>query len=125
MYAAEIAVTVLGLLFLAGITWFFWGPRSGGVRAPLTAAGNQELTILVKGGYTPDVVEVDADLPVRLTFRREESAVCTEKVLFPDFDRAVALPQGELVTVEFTPRMRGEFPFTCEMGMVRGRLVVR
>ena len=125
MTAAQVIVTIGGLAAIAAIAWFFWGPRGIGTRAALTSSGKQELMVLVKGGYTPDVIEVRAGSPVRLNFRREESAACTEMVVFPDFDRAVQLPQGETVAIEFTPQEAGEFGFSCQMGMVRGRLVVR
>lgn len=125
MGTADILVILGGLLAIAGVAWFFWGPRRSGARAVLTSAGVQELMVLVKGGYSPDVIEVAAGTPVRLSFRREESAACTEMVVFPDFDRAVQLPEGETVPVEFTPETPGEYGFSCQMGMTRGRLLVR
>lgn len=125
MELAQIVVTLGGLLLMAAVAWFFWGPRGSGAKAALTSSGAQELMVLVKGGYTPDVIEVDAGIPVRLSFRREESAACTEMVVFPEFDRAAKLPEGENVAVEFTPETPGEYGFSCEMGMVRGTLVVR
>ena len=124
MGIAEVIVTLAGLAAIGGVAWFFWGPRGDGVRAAVTSSGSQELMVLVKGGYSPDVIRVAAGTPVRLNFRREESAACTEMVVFPDFDRAVQLPQGETVAVEFTPEEPGEYGFSCQMGMVRGRLVV-
>ena len=125
MGIAQLLVTLGGLAAMAAVAWFFWGPRGSGTRATVTSSGKQELMVLVKGGYTPDVIEVEAGTPVRLNFRREESAACTEMVVFPDFDRAVGLPQGETVPIEFTPTTPGEYGFSCQMGMVRGRLVVR
>jgi plastocyanin domain-containing protein len=125
MELAQIVVTIGGLALMGAVAWFFWGPRGKGVRAALTSSGAQELMILVKGGYTPDVIEVEAGTPVRLNFRREESAACTEMVVFPDFDRSAKLPEGEVVPVEFLPAEPGEYGFSCEMGMVRGTLVVR
>jgi plastocyanin domain-containing protein len=122
---AQIAVTLTGLLTIAAIAWFFWGPRRAGVSAGLTSAGFQEATILVKGAYTPDVVVVEHGKPVRLTFRREETAACSEKVLFPDFHKSAELPEGELVPVEFTPEEPGEYEFTCGMGMLHGKVLVR
>lgn len=124
MGIAEILVTLGGLAAIAAVAWFFWGPRGEGTRAAVTSSGRQELMILVKGGYTPDVVQVQAGTPVRLNFLREESAACTEMVVFPDFDRAAQLPEGETVPVDFTPEEPGEYQFSCQMGMVRGRLVV-
>lgn len=125
MGIAQVIVTLGGLAAICGVAWFFWGPRGSGARAAVTSSGIQELMVLVKGGYSPDVIEVTAGTPVRLNFRREESAACTEMVVFPDFDRAVQLPQGHTVPVEFTPQNPGEYGFSCQMGMVRGRLLVR
>ena len=124
MESAEIIVTILGLALMAGVAWFFWGPRGEGAQAALTSSGRQELMILVKGGYTPDVVQVKAGTPLRLNFRREESSACTEMVVFPDFDKAAQLPEGETVAVDFVPEAPGEYEFSCQMGMVRGLLVV-
>jgi plastocyanin domain-containing protein len=81
--------------------------------------------ILVKGAYTPDVIEVERGKPVRLSFRREETAPCSEKVIFPAFHRSAELPEGEVVPVEFVPEQPGEYEFTCGMGMLRGKVVVR
>ena len=87
-------------------------------------AGDEQLMILVKGGYTPDVIVVQKDRPVRLNFRREETASCSEMVLLPDFEQSARLPAGETVAVEFTPHDAGEFEFACQMGMLRGKLIV-
>ena len=125
MSIAEVLVTLGGLAAVIGVAWFFWGPRRTSARATLTSSGMQELMVLVKGGYNPDVIEVTAGTPVRLSFRREESTACTEMVVFPEFDRAVQLPEGETVPVEFTPETPGEYGFSCQMGMTRGKLLVR
>ena len=124
MGIAEIVVTLGGIVALAAVARFVWGPRREGTRAVITPSGRQELMVLVKGGYTPEVIQLRAGTPVRLNFRREESAACTEMVVFPDFDRAAQLPEGETVPVDFVPEQAGEYEFSCQMGMVRGRLVV-
>jgi plastocyanin domain-containing protein len=121
----QILVTVAGVLAIAGVAWFFWGPRRAGVKAALTSAGAQEATIVVKGAYTPDVIVVEHGKPVRLSFVRQETAACSEEVVFPDFARRAQLPEGELVPVEFTPDQAGEYEFHCGMGMLRGKVVVR
>jgi plastocyanin domain-containing protein len=118
-------VTLSGVLAIAGVAWFFWGPRGAGVRAALTPSGRQEATIVVKGAYTPDVILVERGKPVRLSFLRQETAACSEEVVLPDFARRVQLPEGELVAVDFTPQDAGEYEFHCGMGMLRGRVLVR
>jgi plastocyanin domain-containing protein len=87
-------VTAVGLLLVAFIVWFFRMKRTKGVRATATAGGYQEAMILVKGGYTPDVVLVQHGKPVRLNFRREETASCSDTVLIPDFNKSAKLPTG-------------------------------
>ena len=117
-------VTVAGLALVAFIVWFFWVKRSTGFRATETSGGYQEAMILVKGGYTPDTIIVRRGKPVRLNFRREETASCSDKVIFEHFGKSAELPTGELVAVELMPTEAGEFAFACPMGMFRGRLIV-
>ena len=124
MTATDIPVILGGLAAIGGIAVFFWGPRRGGFRAPVSSSGYQEALVLVKGGYTPDVIVVRHGKPVRLSFRREESAACSEMVVFGDFGKSARLPEGETVPVEFLPERPGEYEFTCQMGMFRGKLVV-
>ncbi len=80
--------------------------------------------VLVKGGYTPDVIVVEKGKPVRLNFVRTESASCSEMVLIPDLRKSAKLPEGETVPVEFLPDKAGEFEFQHQMGMLRGKLIV-
>ena len=117
-------VTLIALAFVAFIVWFFWLKRAKGTRAPETSGGYQEVMILVKGGYTPDTIVVRAGKPVRLNFRREETAACSEKVIFADFGKSADLPTGKIVSVELMPKEPGEYEFACAMGMFRGRLIV-
>ncbi|CAG1007477.1 hypothetical protein ANAEL_03541 [Anaerolineales bacterium] len=73
---------------------------------------------------TPDLIVVKAEQPVRLRFTHRESSACSEMVLFPDFNRSAKLPEGEEVAVEFTTDKSGEYGFQCQMGMLRGKLIV-
>jgi len=124
MNTAQIIVTIGGLALGLFIAWFFWFAPKGKTRAAAGAGGAQEVAITVKGGYTPDVIVVRAGQPVRLRFTRQESSACTEKVLFPDFNQNALLPEGQEVTLEFTPDKPGEYGFQCQMGMLRGKLIV-
>ena len=124
MTFADVVVLVVGLALIVGIAWFFWGPRKAGTRAAVASSGYQEAMVLVKGGYTPDVIVVQHGKPVRLTFRREETAACSEMVVFGDFGKSAKLPTGQSVPVEFVPERTGEYEFACQMGMLRGKLIV-
>ncbi len=120
----KILVTVFGLAGIAFIAWFFWMSKKEGTRAAVTSSGYQEAMVLVKGGYTPDVIVVEHGKPVRLNFLREESASCSEMVILADFDKSAHLPEGQTVPIEFLPDKPGEFEFACQMGMFRGKLIV-
>ncbi|HZK67045.1 MAG TPA: cupredoxin domain-containing protein [Chloroflexota bacterium] len=124
MTADKLIVIFGGLATVVGIAWFFWGPRKGGYRAAVTSGGYQEAMVLVKGGYTPDVIVVQRGRPVRLNFRREETAACSEMVILGDFGKSAHLPEGQVVPVEFLPEKAGEYEFACQMGMLKGKLVV-
>jgi plastocyanin domain-containing protein len=120
----QIAVNVVGLALIALIVWFFWMKKTTGTRAGLTSGGYQEQMVLVKGGYTPDVIVVERGKPVRLNFVRQESAACSEMVLLPAFGKSANLPEGQTVPVEFMPSEPGEYEFACQMGMFRGKVIV-
>ncbi|MDQ2904996.1 MAG: cupredoxin domain-containing protein [Chloroflexota bacterium] len=124
MTFSNILALLIGLGLIGGIAWYFWGPRQGGTRAATTSTGYQEAMVLVKGGYTPDVIVVQHGKPVRLNFRREETAACSEMVIFNAFGKSAQLPTGETVPVEFLPEKAGEYEFSCQMGMFRGKLIV-
>ncbi len=123
MDRTEIFVLVSAVVSIVVILWFFFGARES-VAATVSGTGVQEIKITVKGGYAPDVIVVKEGVPVRLDFYRDESASCTEQVVFGDFGIARDLPAFKTTSIEFTPDKVGEFIFACGMNMVRGKLVV-
>ena len=123
MDTAEIIVVIGGISLIAFVLWYFFGEREA-TAAVVNEAGVQEIDVTVKGGYSPDVIAVDRGRPVRLNFRREETSSCSEQVILGDFGIARDLPAFKTTPVEFTPERSGEFPFTCGMNMLHGKLIV-
>lgn len=123
MDGAEIGVLGGGLLLIGLVLWYFFGEREA-VAAGATERGVQEIRVTVKGGYSPDLIVVRQHQPVRIDFYRDETASCSDRVVFADFGVARDLPAFETTAVEFTPDTPGEFTFTCGMHMMRGTLIV-
>jgi plastocyanin domain-containing protein len=124
MTITEIVINGIGLGLIGLIVWYFWLYRREGIQIGETD-GLQEATINVKGGYNPDVIVVKRDKPVRLHFNRQESSLCSEMVIFDYENISARLPEGQTVTVEFTPQKAGEIGFQCQMGMLRGKVIVQ
>ena len=80
--------------------------------------------VRVKGGYRPSVLHGRVGERLRILFRREETASCSQYVVFPDFGKSAMLPPFEEVAVELLPERAGEYEFTCQLGMLRGRLII-
>ncbi len=123
MSLLDILVVALGAGLIGWELWYFLGPRpvaAGGARI-----GAQEIRIVVKGGYDPDTVLVEAGRPVRLLFYRDETAPCSERVIFETLGLERTLPAFETTPVEFTPTEPGDYPFRCGMAMLHGRVVAQ
>jgi Cu+-exporting ATPase len=122
MGPAEIAVLIGGLALIAGLAWYFFGPKQA--HTAVVRGGVQEVDIEVKGGYSPDIVRVKAGTPVRLVFDRQDNSGCTERVVFPDFGVGRSLGAFQKTPVEFTPTEPGEYGWACGMNMLHGKVIV-
>ncbi|UOQ99038.1 cupredoxin domain-containing protein [Hymenobacter sp. 5317J-9] len=125
MDSSEIIVTVAGLVLAAFVIWYFFFSTRQTASAVSSSGGVQEVDITVKGGYSPDVIEVERGKPVQLHFYRDEENSCSEELLMPDFSIRRDLPAFQTTLVELLPQEAGRFDFTCGMGMLRGTLVVK
>lgn len=113
------AVGVLPTVVVWGV--FLSRGRAARVDAP---AGTQLRHISVKDGYHPAEVHVAASRPVRLVFRREETAPCSERVVFPDLGISADLPAFQDIAVDLPASEPGAHAFCCQMDMLQGRLIV-
>ena len=124
MDASEIIVLTAGAALIIAVLWYFFGEREAAAAAE-NDSGVQEVDVVVKGGYSPDVIVVREGVPVRLNFYRDETSSCSEQVILGKLGIARDLPAFKTTTVEFTPDEPGEIDFTCGMNMLRGKVVVK
>jgi Cu+-exporting ATPase len=123
MNLSDLLVIAATAVSAAGLLWFFFGTRRPAELAA-RAGGSQEISVVVRGGYTPSRIEAVAGVPLRITFDRQEAGDCTSRVVFPDLGVTRALPAFAQTTVVLAPDRVGEFGFSCAMNMVHGTLVV-
>ena len=121
----KLIVIVGGVFLIFLVNWYFLFSKGRIKRAELGNNALQEITVRVKGGYDPDVIVVKKGIPVRLNFYRDETADCSEIIVFGEWDIRKPLPAFKTTPIEFTPQKEGEYKFSCGMGMLKGRLIVR
>ena len=116
----SLLVNGAALLLLGFIVWWFWFSKPRAKQM----AGEGPIEIIVDDGvYSPARIEVTVGKPVTLRFIRKDASPCAEKVLFDDFGLSADLPIGKPYELTVTPQKAGEYEFTCQMRMYRGKLV--
>jgi Cu+-exporting ATPase len=121
--ADRIAAVGVGGALLIVLYVFFFGRRRTAVAA-VSRAGAQEITVVVSGGYSPDLIVARRGVPLRLVFDRRESSPCSDEIVLPDFGVRRALPPFAKTVIEIVPERPGEFEFTCGMNMLHGKILV-
>jgi Cu+-exporting ATPase len=127
----RIAAVVLGASVLVFLWFFFFSARrrrtsAAVVReiAPASGAHEQEATVVVSGGYDPEVVVAKKGVPLTLVFDRREASPCSDEVVIPEFGVRQALAPNAKTSIRVVPKRTGEFPFACGMNMLHGTLKV-
>lgn len=114
----KLVVTFTGILSIAGIYWFFFGKREE------TMDTSDKWTIVVEGGYKPNVINIPKDKPATLTFIRKDASSCLEEIMFPDYKIKEYLPLNKEVTITLSPPHLTASGFHCGMNMFHGRIEV-
>ncbi len=111
------------LLLISGFIFLPGKITSSAVQEKIPTGDYQEISISSNGlTYQPNPILVKAGQPVRV---RLDSSVqgCLRSLSIPAFGVNKYLPKPT-DSVIFTPTTKGSYPFTCAMGMGRGRIIV-
>jgi plastocyanin domain-containing protein len=114
----KIIVIIIGALGILMTYWFFLMKKDRAVNV------SGSVDILVKGGFTPDVINIPVGKTTKLFLTRTDPSSCLEEFVLPDFKIRKYLPMNEKVGVEITPAERGIHPFSCGMNMFHGKIIV-
>jgi plastocyanin domain-containing protein len=115
----KIIVSILGVVFIGLTYWFFLGKKEKEVKA------KGSIDILVKGGYVPASIIIPQNETTTINFLREDSNSCLEEVILSDFKIRKYLPLNQKVSIFINPNKKGDFNFSCGMGMFHGKLIVK
>lgn len=74
-------------------------------------------------GFAPNTLKIKKGVPVKWIIDGNQVSSCTNKIIVPSLNISKNISKGENV-VTFTPDKVGEIPFSCWMGMVRGKFIV-
>ncbi len=119
----RIAALGLGGALCVFLFVFFFGRRRETAAQP-SEGGAQEVTIVVSGGYDPDFIIARKGVPLKLIFDRRENSPCSDEVVLPEFEIRRELPAFQKTEIDVVPQRTGEFPFSCGMNMLHGKIKV-
>lgn len=122
---ARIMVLIIGILMIGFIAWWFFGKHEVKTETAAVASYQQDVDILVKGGYSPEQVVLKQGVPAKLHFSRTDPSSCLDHVVFPDFGINQALPQNQEKTVTIDTNKPGEYEWACGMDMFHGKVIIK
>lgn len=115
-----LTINLLGLLIIGFIAWWFWLSKAH----TFSISTNNLINIIVKNGvYQPARIQVPLHHPITLRFLRKDPSSCAEIVVFNSLNISKQLPLDEAVDVQVILDKPGEYEFTCQMGMYRGKII--
>ena len=122
------AIYTLGSgLTLGGIDFGFFGNSQITKTEVKKSSSNvdvQEIEMRVtQKGFEPNTFTIKKGIPVKFIVKEDYLTGCTNKIIIPSKNITQALSKGDNI-IEFTPEEIGTIPFSCWMGMVKGKFIV-
>lgn len=74
-------------------------------------------------GFEPNVIKIKKDIPVKWIIYGDEVTGCTDRIIVPSLNIKKDITSYETIII-FTPKEKGVIPFSCWMGMVRGKFII-
>lgn len=112
---------LVALFSTGGITFTYWFFL---MKKEEIVAVTDSVDITVEGGYTPNTISIPQGKTTKISFTRKDPNSCLEEVVLGDFRIKRYLPLNKKVTIEVTPKEKGEFGFACGMNMFHGKIIV-
>jgi len=113
-------VNLVGFILIALILWWFIISKPKATRI----TGDTIDIKVLNGVYDPSIIKAKKGQALHLRFLRQDETPCTEVVIFDQLNISAELPIGKPHEITLTIKEAGEYDFTCQMGMYRGKLIV-
>ena len=88
-------------------------------------SGNRIAIAVTDSGFVPASIEVPAGKPIMLVVTRKTEATCAKQIVFEREGIRKDLPLNQAVEVTVPPSQKGEITYSCDMGMISGKIVVQ
>jgi len=114
---------LVGLFSIGGILftyWFFLMRKDN----EAVVVEHNTVDIIVKGGYSPDVISVPKNKTTALNFIRKDPSSCLEEVVLPEFKIKKYLILNKKTPIQITPKKSGTYEIACGMNMFHGKIIV-
>lgn len=98
----------------------WYGGTSAGSQAAIVGDKQQVKLSITNKGYSPRELTVRAGTPVELTLETNGVYSCASSFTFRKFNIFEQLKPSDSKVVAFTPTEKGDFQFSCSMGMYTG-----
>lgn len=123
MNPVDAVIVTVSLVIGAWQLWYFLGRRSFAAPGEQLKPGTQEFRITLEGGFSPDLIVVEAGRGVRLEVLRGEVDPESEHLAFDNLKVTKTLVEFTHVPVDFIPRDPGDYRFYC--GTCEGYVVAQ
>lgn len=118
-----VLINVVGIGLIGLIIWWFLIAKPHAKRVSDNAENSIDI-IVQNGVYDPALVRAKVGQILQLRFLRKDKSPCSEIVIFDKFNISAKLPLNKYYIVNLILSEPGEFEFTCQMSMYRGKLIV-
>lgn len=94
------------------------------VTSEITSGTQQATIVITSGGYSPQVLRVQKNIPLELTLSSQDAYSCASAFRIPSWGITKNLLPNSKEIIKITPTQSGNVMFTCSMGMYRGVIEV-
>lgn len=99
----------------------WYGSAGGAQPAVVIVNGKQQIKIAISSrGYSPTEFTVKAGVPVELQLESNGAYSCATSFTFRKFNVFTQLKPNDSKTIAITPTEKGNFTYSCSMGMYTG-----